>query len=232
MKYWLSRNIAWNVSRKKVIAFEMKVTSENYEQSYRVQINEKVLSTRLPQLCGSDLMPRGKVAFLILLEVELGWVEVIFCMLGIGGASLFSYCSGSGGISVGKVTFLILLGESVGSARFSYCWESGGRSLSRTVGSCRAENQFFHIVGIRWEGHFLILLGVVGHFSHIVGSQVRVEFRMLLRVGGKSRFSYCWKLRPGVESHFSHVGHHTESKLMRNHLSGGKSIFYRHLISQ
>ena len=120
----------------------MKVTSENYEQSYRAQINEKVLSTRLFKLCGSDLM--------------------------------------------------------------------------------RPRYRYRHS-----PGHFLTLLGVVGHFSHIVRSQVRVEFRMLLRVGGKSRFSYCWKLRPGVESHFSHVGHHTESKLMRNHLSGGKSFFTR-----
>ena len=122
------------------------------------------------------------VAFLIL----LGLVEFL-----LGGKSRFSYCW-----------------ESVGSARFSHGLELGGRSLSRTVGSCRAENQFFHIVGIRWEGHFLILLGVVGHFSHIVGSQVRVEshfshvvanwwkvaFLILLEVkarSGKSLFA-CW----------------------------------------
>jgi hypothetical protein len=117
----------------------------------------------------------------------------------------FSHIVGVGGISVGwKVTFLTLLG--VGWKRmfltwfgvgwkvtFSHCWElSGGKSIFPYC----------------WEGHFLILLGIVGHFSHIVGSQVRVEshfshvvanwwkvaFLILLEVkagSGKSLFA-CW----------------------------------------
>ena len=52
---------------------------------------------------------------------------------------------------------------------------------------------------------FLILLEVKSGW--------KVTFRMLLRIGGKSRFSYCWKLRQGVENHFSHVGHQVESPL-------------------
>ena len=122
-----------------------------------------------------------EVTFLILLEVKAG-----------SGKSLFA-CRVSYRVQINEKVVSTYCWESVGSARFSHGLESGGRSLSRTVGSCRAENQFFHIVGIRWEDHFLTLLGVVGHFSHIVGSQVKVE---------KSLFACCWEL---VESRVSHI---------------------------
>ena len=106
----------------------------------------------------------------------------------LGGKSRFSYCW-----------------ESVGSTRFSYCWESGGRSLSRTVGSCRAENQFPHIVGSRWEGHFLILLGVVGHFFHIVGNRVRLESHFSHVVENWWEFVFCMLLGICETVYFSHI---------------------------
>ena len=116
------------------------------------------------------------------------WHRMFLVLLGVGWKHTFLILLGVGW----KRTFLTWFG--VGwKVTFSHCWElSGGKSIFPYC----------------WEGHFLILLGIVGHFSHIVGSQVRVEshfshvvanwwkvaFLILLEVkarSGKSLFA-CW----------------------------------------
>jgi hypothetical protein len=75
-------------------------------------------------------------------------------------------------------------------------------SQARAVASLWGKISFPYCWEPVWEGHFLILLRV-GHFSHIVGSQVRVKvtFRMVLGIGGKSLFA-CWEL---VGIHFFYI---------------------------
>ena len=66
---------------------------------------------------------------------------------GIARKSCFSYCWKL--FKEWRVTFRSHMSRIVGS-RVEVC------SLSRIIGSCRAENHFFHIVvGSQWEGHFL-----------------------------------------------------------------------------
>ena len=142
-------------------------------------------------------------------------MEVIFCMLGIGGTSLFSYCWGW----------------------WNFCWVES--HVSHIVGS-RLEAHVSHMVWSWVEGHFLALLEVVGrkiNFSILLGSGGKITFShcwelsviflillevksgwnviflMLLEVGGNLCFSYCWEVSESifyiggklVESRFSHI---------------------------
>ena len=188
------------------------MTSENYEQSYRAQINEKVLSTRLFKLCGSDLMrpryryrhsPGGKSLFPYttrksrfsycwkLSQGEREWRSFFACWELV--ERRFSHIVGVGGISVGwKVTFLILLG--VGWKRTFLTWFGVGR-----------------------EGHFLALLGVVGrkiNFSILLGRSLSHGRSRCNRPASNFKFKIHAKMTSILLQNYAR---HPTSKLRESH---------------
>ena len=155
------------------------MTSENYEQSYRAQINEKVLSTRLFKLCGSDLMrPRYRYRhspghFLTLLGVVGHFSHIVGSQVRV--ESHFSHVVANWW----KVAFLILLEVKARSGKSLFaCWASSGKSpfliIFRSGGAQRQReggnslptpnNMRKVLMGIRFFLAFLILLGVEGEF--------------------------------------------------------------------
>ena len=130
-KFWFS-NIAWNASRKKVIAIRFqnyeKVTSvwlQNYEKSHRVQISAKLVECesalhRLQNYVEAMESPVSHIVGIGRTRFSNGLESGSRCCEFTGEKSVFHIV----GSRCGKVIFLILVEVQSGwKSLFAWCWE-------------------------------------------------------------------------------------------------------------